>query len=113
VCKARLDAALRPGDESFDVTNNQRGIAALVKRLKKLRVSRIVLEASGGYEIAKASELAAVSLPVAVVNPCQVRDFARATGRLAKTDATLEYWRILPKSFNRKLDRCRMRKPVS
>ncbi len=44
VCKARLDAALRPGDESFGVTNNQRGIAALVKRLKKLCVSRIVLE---------------------------------------------------------------------
>src|SRR6266481_1087432 len=45
VCKARLDTALRPGDESFDVTNNQRGIAALVK----LRVNRIVLEASAGY----------------------------------------------------------------
>jgi transposase len=87
VSKARLDAALRPGDESFDVTNNQRGIAALVKRLKKLCVCRIVLEASGGYEIAAASELAAAGLPVAVVNPRQVRDFARATGRLAKTDA--------------------------
>ena len=84
VSKARLDTALRPGDESFDVTNNQRGIAALVKRLKKLRVSRVVLEASGGYEIAAASELAAVGLPVAVVNPRQVRDFARTTGRLAK-----------------------------
>jgi transposase len=69
------------------VTNDQRGIAALVKRLKKLRVNRIVLEASGGYEIAAASELAAAGLPVAVVNPRQVRDFARATGRLAKTDA--------------------------
>jgi transposase len=50
-------------------------------------VSRIVLEASGGYEIAAAAELAAAGLPVAVVNPRQVRDFARATGRLAKTDA--------------------------
>jgi transposase len=69
VSKARLDVALRPGDESFDVTNNQRGFAALAKRLKKLRVSRVVLEASGGYEIAAASELAAVGLPVAVVNP--------------------------------------------
>jgi transposase len=87
VCKVRLDAALRPGNENFDLPNNQRGIAALVKRLKKLRVSRIVLEASGGYEIAAASELAAAGLPVAVVNPRQVRDFARATGRLAKTDA--------------------------
>ena len=87
VSKARLDVALRPGDEGFAVTNNQRGIATLVKRLKKLCVSRVVLEASGGYEIAAAGELAAAGLPVAVVNPRQVRDFARATGRLAKTDA--------------------------
>src|SRR5215469_1607795 len=87
VSKARLDVALRPGGESFDVTNNQRGIAAMVKRLKELCVSHIVLEASGGYEITAASELAAAGLPVAVVNPRQVRDFARATGRLAKTDA--------------------------
>lgn len=50
VSKAKLDAALRPGHESFSVTNNPRGIAALIKQLKKLSVSRIVLEASGGYE---------------------------------------------------------------
>ncbi len=87
VSKAKLDVALRPCDESFSVTNNQRGLATLVKRLQKLSVSRIVLEASGGYEIAAASELAAADLPVAVVNPRQVRDFARATDRLAKTDA--------------------------
>jgi transposase len=87
VSKAKLDAAIRPGDQSFSVTNNQRGITALMKQLKTLNVSRIVLEASGGYEIAAASELAAAGLPVAVVNPRQVRDFARATGRLAKTDA--------------------------
>jgi transposase len=87
VSKAKLDAALRPGHDSFSVTNNPRGIAVLIKQLKKLSVSRIVLEASGGYEIAAASELAAAGLPVAVVNPRQVRDFARATGRLAKTDA--------------------------
>ncbi len=87
VSKAKLDAAIRPGDQSFSVTNHQRGITALMKQLKTLNVSRIVLEASGGYEIAAASELAAAGLPVAVVNPRQVRDFARATGRLAKTDA--------------------------
>jgi transposase len=87
VSKARLDVALRPRDESFSVANNQRGIAVLVERLKKLQVSRVVLEASGGYEITAACELAAAGLPVAVVNPRQVRDFARATGRLAKTDA--------------------------
>jgi transposase len=60
------------GAESFSVANNQRGIATLVKRLQKLSVSRIVLEASGGYEIAAASELAAAGLSVAVVNPRQV-----------------------------------------
>src|ERR1700730_15757357 len=87
VSKARLDVALRPRDESFSVANNQRGIAVLVERLKKLQVSRGVLEGSGGYEITAAGELAAAGLPVAVVNPRQVRDFARATGRLAKTDA--------------------------
>ncbi len=85
VSKARLDAALRPG-AGWSVTNNQGGIATLVTRLKRLGVSRIVLEASGGYEIAAVAELAAAGLPVAVVNPRQVRDFARATGRLAKTD---------------------------
>jgi transposase len=72
VSKAELDVALRPGAESFSVANNQRGIATLVKRLQKLSVSRIVLEASGGYEIAAASELAAAGLSVAVVNPRQV-----------------------------------------
>src|ERR1700687_1392068 len=87
VSKARLEVALRPADESLSVTNNQRGIATLVRRLKKFSVSRIVFEASGGYEIAAASELAAAGLPVAIVNPRQVRDFVRATGRLAKTDA--------------------------
>jgi transposase len=79
--------AARPGAESFSVTNNQRGIASLVQRLKNLGVSRIVLEASGGYEIAPAAELAAAGWPVVVVNPRQVRDFARAPGRLAKTAA--------------------------
>jgi transposase len=86
VSKARLDVALRPGDKSFSVVNNQRGIASLVKRLKRLQVNSVVLEASGGYEVAVASELATAELPVAVLNPRQVRDFARATGRLAKTD---------------------------
>jgi transposase len=87
VSKKRLDVALRPNNESFSVANDARGIAALVRRLRKLAVRRVVLEASGGYEIAASAELAAAGLPVAVVNPRQVRDFARAGGRLAKTDA--------------------------
>ncbi len=86
VSKTRLDVALRPGNKNLSVTNNQSGLAALIKRLRTLQVNRVVLEASGGYEIVAAGELAAANLPVAVVNPRQVRDFARATGRLAKTD---------------------------
>jgi len=90
VSKAKLDAALRPGNESFSVSSNPRGIAVLIKQFKKLSVSRIVLEGSGGYEIAAASEVAAAGLPVAVVDPRQVRDFARATGRLAREPGASE-----------------------
>ena len=86
VSKQRLDVALRPGEEVFEVANSARGIAQLVRRLKKLSADGIVLEASGGFELAAVSELAAARLPVMVVNPRQVRDFARASGRLAKTD---------------------------
>jgi transposase len=86
VSKQRLDVALRPGEEVFEVANSARGIAQLVRRLKKLSADGIVLEASGGFELAAVSELAAAGLPVMVVNPRQVRDFARASGRLAKTD---------------------------
>jgi transposase len=56
VSKARLDVALRPSDKSLSVANNPSGVASLLKRLKKLPVSRIVLEACGGYEVAAASE---------------------------------------------------------
>jgi transposase len=78
VLKQRLDVALRPGEEVFEVANSARGIAQLVRRLKKLSADGIVLEASGGFELAAVSELAAAGLPVMVVNPRQVRDFARA-----------------------------------
>jgi len=66
--------------------NDVEGIAALVDLLKDSGVERIVLEATGGYEAAVASALAVAKLPVAVVNPKQVRDFAKVTGHLAKTD---------------------------
>ena len=66
--------------------NDAEGIAALVDLLKDSGVGCIVLEATGGYETAVASALAVAKLPVAVVNPKQVRDFAKATGLLAKTD---------------------------
>lgn len=86
VSKQRLDVALLPGAEIFSVAHDPEGIAALVERLKAGAPSSVVLEATGGLETRLASALAAAGLPVAVVNPRQVRDFARASGTLAKTD---------------------------
>jgi len=86
VSKARLDVALGFAGELFGVDNDARGVAKLVSQLRKLGPELIVLEASGGLETVLVGELAAAQLPVAVVNPRQVRDFARANGQLAKTD---------------------------
>jgi transposase len=87
VSKAALDVAGWPGGEAWRVGNDAGGVAALADRLAGLRPRLAVLEATGGLERAAAEALAAAGLAVAVVNPRQVRDFARATGRLAKTDA--------------------------
>ena len=87
VSKARLDVALGVEGELFEAANDQRGIAALLARLSRLALVRVVVEATGGLETALVAELSAAGLPVVVVNPRQVRDFARATGQLAKTDA--------------------------
>jgi transposase len=85
VSAKRLDVAVdRAAIESF--TNEDAGIAALCRRLNALNCELIVLEATGGYEALVVASLAAVGLPVRVLNPRQVRDFARATGLLAKTD---------------------------
>src|SRR4051812_25252524 len=87
VAKHRLDVHLRPSGESFTINHGEEEVAALVeRRLLPLEPALIVLEATGGLEVRPAAALAAASLPVAVVNPRQVRSFARATGRLAKTD---------------------------
>lgn len=87
VAKDRLDVHVRPTDERFAVANDDDGVTTLVTRLSHLQPTLIVLEATGGYEVAVAAALAHAGLPVAVVNPRQIRDFARATGQLAKTDA--------------------------
>lgn len=87
VSKARLDIAIRPLGESESVSNDEAGIKALVKRLGEIRPALIVLEATGGIERQLTRALANAELPVVVVNPRQVRDFAKATGQLAKTDA--------------------------
>ena len=86
VAKQQLDVAVRPSGERWTVSPEEAGVGDLVTRLQTLAPSLIVLEATGGLEVALAGALAAATLPVAVVNPRQVRDFARATGTLAKTD---------------------------
>ena len=87
VSKERLDVAMRPSGERESVTNDKAGIEALVKRLGGIQPTLIVLEATGGVERSVTRALASAELPVVVVNPRQVRDFAKATGQLAKTDA--------------------------
>ncbi len=86
VAKSRLDIAVRPDEEQWSVPNEEEGIDTLVSRLKELEPALVVLEATGGLELAVTAALAACELPVVVVNPRQVRDFARAAGQLAKTD---------------------------
>jgi transposase len=86
VAKDRLDVHLRPAATAFAVDRDGPGLAALAARLAAIGPTLVVLEATGGFEIAVVAALAAAGLPLAVVNPRQIRDFARATGRLAKTD---------------------------
>ena len=86
VAKDRLDVHVRPAGESFVVARDGAGIEELAKRLKAVTPTLVVLEATGGFETVVAAGLAAAGLPVAVINPRQIRDFARATARLAKTD---------------------------
>ena len=87
VAKAQLDVAVRPADEGWVVSNDDAGVRQLVSRLKTLEPVMVVLEASGGIELPLVASMAVEELPVVVVNPRQVRDFARATGKLAKTDS--------------------------
>jgi transposase len=86
VSKHRLDIHLRPSGESFTLDHDDGSVAALIERLGALTPALIVLEATGGMEVRLGAALAAAGLPVAIVNPRQVRAFARAMGRLAKTD---------------------------
>jgi len=85
VAKASLDVAVRPSGEQRRLDNDAAGIAEAVAWLRAIGPQLIVAEATGGYEAPLVAELGLATLPVVVVNPRQVRDFARATGRLAKT----------------------------
>jgi transposase len=87
VAKARLDIAVRPAGAAWTAPNDGAGIDEVLARLGPLAPALVVLEATGGLEVPLAAALAAAGLPVAVVNPRQVRDFAKAVGQLAKTDA--------------------------
>jgi len=86
VAKAHLDIAVRPSGERWQLANEEAAILSLLTRLQSLRPALVVLEATGGWEHAVVAALAAAGVPVVVANPRQVRDFARATGQLAKTD---------------------------
>ena len=76
VSKARVDVHVRPGGTAFGAATDAEGLAALVARLKPVRPTLVVLEASGGYEGVVVAALAEAGLPVAIVNPRQVRKFA-------------------------------------
>ena len=86
VSKDRLDVAVRPGGEAFFVRRDGDGIAALIERLMPLDPVAIAVEATGGFETVVAAGLAGAGLPVVVLNPAQVRAFANALGKRAKTD---------------------------
>ncbi len=87
ISKATLDVYIRPLDKALRIANTKEDISQLVEELKSYTLNLIVLEATGGLETELVIQLQAVGLPVALINPRQGRDFAKATGKLAKTDA--------------------------
>jgi len=86
VSKNHLDVAIRPTEETYQVNNDEEGVAELVWRIQQISPALIVMEATGGYETLAASALGVAGEPLAIVNPRQARDFAKSLGRLAKTD---------------------------
>ncbi len=86
VSKDTLDVAVAPAGQQWRVSTTEESLGELVERLQGLSPALVVLEATGGYEVPVAAALGAAGIPLAVVNPRQVRDFARAMGKLAKTD---------------------------
>ncbi|MGH2415143.1 MAG: IS110 family transposase, partial [Microcystaceae cyanobacterium] len=85
--KKRYYVHIRPSGESFQVKNTAEGISRLISQLQPVQPTRIILEATGAMEREVVLSLTEVNLPVVVINPRQARDFAKATGKLAKTDA--------------------------
>lgn len=86
ISKERLDVHVRPSGEAFTVTRDGKGLEALVERLRKLSPTLIAMEATGGFETIVTAAIAGAQLPLVVVNPAQIRHFAQAVGKRAKTD---------------------------
>ena len=86
VAKDKVDVAVLPGGHTWPVNYDEGEVAALVAQLETIKPESVILESTGGLETPLVAALAAAALPVVVVNPRQVRDFAKSTGQLAKTD---------------------------
>jgi transposase len=86
VSKATLDVYLRPSGKQIQVANQALGIATLVTQLQNFEIQRVILESTGGLELEVAESLQSAGIPVSIINPRQGRDFAKASGKLAKTD---------------------------
>ena len=86
VSKDRLDVHVLPGAEAFAVARDGRGLESLVERLRALAPTLVAVEATGGFEMIVAAAVAGAKLPLAVVNPAQIRHFAQALGQRAKSD---------------------------
>ncbi len=87
ISKERLDVSLYPEDSCQTFSYDEKGVTAITEYLSKVRPAIVVLEATGGYEALIAASLSTAGIAVALTNPRQIRDFAKATGRLAKTDS--------------------------
>ncbi|MBB4189856.1 hypothetical protein GGE07_006562 [Sinorhizobium terangae] len=114
VSKDRLDVHLRPSSEAFLVSRDGKGLDELVARLAALPVALVVLEATGGFEVTVAAALAGAGLPLCVVNPRQIRDFARATaGWPRPMRSTPRRSRCLPNASGPRSGRCRGRRSLT
>jgi transposase len=115
VSKDRLDVHVHPACEAFAVARNAEGLDALIARLVPLKAHAVAVEATGGFETVVAASLGAAGLPVIVVNPAQVRAFATALGKRAKTDPidAAVIARFVVATNIRQCVRCPMPKPES
>ena len=112
VAKAQVDVAVRPTDDSWEVPHDQKGIRKLVAQMKALEPAMVLLEASGGLELSLVAALAAAALPVVVVNPRQVRDFAGLQGSWPRpTRLMLRFWLTSPKRSDLPCALCGMPRP--